>query len=780
MRHPIQSLGLLATSLLLLLGGCARDISLDPTTQSTLSADRVVRVSASIQPTATRASIDLKEGSLDLAVKLTPQDLVKVYIRQGEVLESLAPVGMTAVSPDGKVCHFDIKVPTSIDVSKPATLIAVSGKDPAFISEGRVYLRTRQFYTSNLSEVRPPLAMVVRDCLLRDHPQLSATFEHLGFYTVSRIRNTGKYTMQSVWLTLTDDKYERPWIGGVRAVEGKKNVYMRRFLDLESGELSYQEDTNGADYEHLPTLAPGEETTLYAFEIADPYAREHNLFRAVADYLDGDRFYLSTSNVLPHPGISLTPGSAYYLYITTDGDRMSFTGASGAEIKAGKVLSIDLGELGAKPRIDLEASPVQYAYIDLNGNGTMEKDNDELIVEGGNFFIPSQPIISLYGDIKQIALASNQIQRATLPEGSPVVDLDLRYNQMTAEALDELMRSLPSYKWSTPPLLRIMGNPGVASCHPELAQERGWVLDVPVTDKSQPHLTICRDGNQYNTSTYVGVILDAPESVRSQCWVDTNNNGRRDPGEEISEWGLSVIHDYLPTGGVLTLYGPLEKVSFLSDRPLGEIYENTITTLRMLEIPPVGPRVDIRYELLSMVEYLKVGRTDWPRWSERVDLHAYESLKYLIMTRSVVGNLTLPADGRALLHLDLSEADVWRIIGLSMQSDLETLLLGRYSVWAILGRDDERNKVMPQTLEQLGSLKRVSAIGCDLSGQAIAQLLNALPDRTGKEPGKIRLANNPGLGFVDLSIATRKNWKVDTGTTSTTGFGLPSMGGNDW
>lgn len=779
MRHPILSLGALATSLLLILAGCSKDIALDPATDATLSADRLVRVTARMQSTTTRAIVEPKAGSLDLVVKFTPNDSVKIYIRQGETLEALPPVRMTAVSPDGKLCHFDFKVPASIDVSKPATLIAVSGKDPAFIDKGHIYLRTRQFYTSELSEVRPPLAMVVKETKLQDHPELSATFEHLGFYTVSHIKNTGEYTMQSLWLNLADQDYNRPWISGAKRVAGKKDVYLRRFLDLETRELAYCEDTNGDDYENLPTIAPGEETTLYAFEIADPYVRELNLFRAIGDYIDGDyRYNIGTTNVLPHPGISLTPGSAYYLYLTTDGNTMSFLDQGGKSVEPAKVLTLDLGTIGETSRIDLEASPVRFAFIDTNGNGVLDdgKDDDELIVPGANFFIPSQPVNSLYGDIQRISLVGNNIHKATLPEGSPIVHLDLRYNQMSAEALDELMRSLPKYDWSVRPLLRVMGNPGVASFHPELATERGWILDVPVVDASQPHLTLFRDGYQYDTQSMVGVVLDAPETVRSQCWVDENNNGRKDEGEAITEWGLSVIHDYLPLGGVLTLYGPFDKISFLSDRPIGEIYENTNTALRMLEIPPVGPGIDIAYNLFTSLEYLKVGRVDWPNWREMVDLSGHESLKYLTLTKSVVGNLVLPQ----LTYLDLSAADVWRIVGLSSQGSLETLLFGPYSIGALLGRDDKNNKVLPQSLETITSLKRVSVIGCNLTGLGLELVLKALPDRKGKEPGEIRMANNPGLGFVDLSIATEKNWKVDTGTTSTAGFVLPTMTGNDW
>lgn len=778
MRHPILLLVALVTSLLVLLSGCSKknDTLPDPMDEPVLATDRIVRVTASIRSAATRAVLEPKEESLDLAVRFTPEDVVSIYIRQGESLEALTPVRVSAVSADGKLCHFDFKVPEAIDVTKPATLIAVSGDDPAFVDKGRVYLRTRQIYSSKLSELHPPLAMVVRDCLLQDHPQMAATFEHLGFYTVSHIRNTGKYRLTNFWISLTDHDFKRPWISGSRAVRGKKGVYLLRFLDLETGELTYCENTGERTLEQLPTIDPGDEATLYAFEIAAPEACEQSLFRAIADYVDGDRMRLSTSNFLSHPGMTLSPGCAYHLYISTNGERMSFVAPSGDDLEREPVMTIDLGLLGEKPRLDLEASPVRWASLDLDGNGLIEPDNDEVIVPGANFFTPTQPVISFYGDIRQITLIRNKIHKVTLGEKSPIVDLDLRYNLMSGEALDELMRSLPTYKWATRPLLRIMGNPGTGDCHTELATGRGWAVDVPSIDQSQPHLTIFRDSYRYDTRKMIGVVLDAPERVRSQCWVDINNNGRRDEGEEVSKWGLSVIHDYMPLGGVLTLYGPFDKISFLGDQPIGEVYECTMTSLRMLEIPPIGTGVRIPYHLFTPLEYLKVGRTDWPRWSEQVDLSRYASLRYLIMTKSVVGSLTLPAAPSSLTHLDLTEADIWRVSALSDQTSLETLLLGRYSVGAITGR----KSVRPQTLEHLSSLKRISVIGCNLYSESLGLLLSALPDRTGKEPGEIRLADNPGLGFVDLSIARRKNWTVDTGTTTTTGFVLPGMTGNDW
>jgi hypothetical protein len=96
----------------------------------------------------------------------------------------------------------------------------------------------------------------------------------------------------------------------------------------------------------------------------------------------------------------------------------------------------------------------------------------------------------------------------------------------------------------------------------------------------------------------------------------------------------------------------------------------------------------------------------------------------------------------------------------SFNTKLENVRL--YDCWYL---SEIRFKKPSETASSLSSLSYVLITRCDLSQQALVQLLNEIPSRAGKAVGTLNIKDNPGatwLTTAEKNIAVAKNWTLIT------------------
>ncbi|WP_052103095.1 leucine-rich repeat domain-containing protein [Porphyromonas canoris] len=123
--------------------------------------------------------------------------------------------------------------------------------------------------------------------------------------------------------------------------------------------------------------------------------------------------------------------------------------------------------------------------------------------------------------------------------------------KLSTETLNEIFRTLPDVKGQSTgsKWIWIEGNPGTYTCDKKIAEDKGWKLDSNAYKMTM------------TTTKAVGekieLYIDTEPEYRSGVWIDLNNNGKEDNGENLV-FGTGTYTLGSPT---VTVYGKVTTFS---------------------------------------------------------------------------------------------------------------------------------------------------------------------------------------------------------------------------
>lgn len=808
--------GLLALfTILLALAGCTRESSLLPAEESSSDGSALtLTVTAPGEDPSLRAVMSQIEGSKDFNVRFKEGDKVLLFVSQDSKLYPLGEVPFTTLSEDGKVGTLKITLPEGVDQSEPIDLMGYNGinqtsfrKTPNMVFydkehfdesllgpelKGRpLVLMPASSYDGELIETfSAPVVFRLKGIKPEEArlDALEADFEHIGAYEVVVLENKSDKSFRDP-VTLTEPgkgrtkNYVYNWGFRNRRVE-------HPFVDLMTGDVITL--PKAPLYQGTPfnrALDAGATGVYISWVMPRPEVAQIPALAIGAGSASSQT--LSEGLIPSHKG-PLKTGIAYIAYGYWDGTKIVALDREKEERKTQYITVTTDIPAGKQIAVSayLSYQNRDAAYVDLNDNNV--KDPGEAITKsfGEMLYTVSGPRISFRGAYEDLQLSKQQLTDVEISPSVSLYDLDVSRNKLSAAVLNKIIDQLPDRTGVEPDevhhlLLQISGNPGLEEKGTEVnlrkALEKGWSVDVPIVRDDLPQNFMELRGNPPFTLAF---SVEAEPAEQDKVWIDLNGNGTMDEGEKITVFGSTSANLVYPQTPNLCIYGhitsltisygevssysgaaeseksanmdlkhlnlsgtgvmmclsglfPYLETLLLGDNPMLFILDNEDlpflrqpSLLRVLDLGNSGAVIreakyayDVpRFELMTGLTYLNIQGWGWT--SEQVDLSKMTKLERLV------------ASGNNLTSIDLSGAK---------------------------------------------DIKYIELIGNQLTAEAVNKLIAGLPDRTGKSPGQLFIAENPGSGAGKYSIAKSKNWRVDArNSISDHPARRPNMEGEDW
>ncbi|KGN71729.1 leucine-rich repeat domain-containing protein [Porphyromonas sp. COT-108 OH1349] len=294
--------------------------------------------------------------------------------------------------------------------------------------------------------------------------------------------------------------------------------------------------------------------------------------------------------------------------------------------------------------------------------------------------------------------------------------------KLDAETLDEIFKTLPDVTGQSigDKKVFVAGNPGADACHPEIATQKGWKVDVvglPLIN-SMVLTTEKAVGEKINLS------IDADDADRPEVWIDLNNNKKKDAGESVTQFGKH--QEYTLGAKTITIYGK-------------------VTTLRC--------------------EKNGLTALDASKNIALKDLNCRENKLLILDVSKNPALVRLSCNNNLLNALDVSENVALKYLYCGNNKISRLDLSNNKNLTYLESRD---NKELTH-LEVPGTLNYGLVLSnCKLSESVLDEIFRTLPDVRGLTGNQqILIAGNPGAAACHPDIATYKGWKVDVA-------GLPS------
>lgn len=240
------------------------------------------------------------------------------------------------------------------------------------------------------------------------------------------------------------------------------------------------------------------------------------------------------------------------------------------------------------------------------------------------------------------------------------------------------------------------------------------------------------------------LFIDAKPEDRKNVWIDKNENGKKDSGEEITKFGLHYDKENelkFTAKKELRLHG---KVTHLAGR----------TNFRFSKFTS-GVNKDLTYLDLST------------NFMKEIDISGLSNLQYLSLRNNVIEKLDLTKFHK-LKVLDLGYTNYFSTV-LDNCTDLEYLDLSAryYSGFSMKHFTKLRTLIVRNNeLEEFDVSTLTGLEGLDLTGNrmkkdALEKLYKSLPNRRGLVPGVLLIKGNPGAVLANHQLAQDRNWQVD-------------------
>lgn len=798
--------------ILLALAGCTQE-SFRPTDADTSDGSALtIKVNAPGEDPSLRAVMSQMEDSKDFLVRFKADDKVLLFASQEGKLFEIGEVPFASLSEDGKVGTLSVTLPAEIDQSKPIDLVGYNGiNQSSFKGPNMVYYDKDHFDENILSPELKGRALALmpassyNGCRIEsfdapvvfrlkgivpaetDMTKVEGDFEHIGAYEVVVLENrSDKPFRDPVTFSEPGTRTKKDYVynGGYRSGVGTRYP----FIDLMTGEVlelaqskPYQSFLSGAK-----VLAPGETGLYMTWVMPRPDLTQiPELTLAAGSYSST----VTSEGLIPSRKGPMKSGIAYIGYGYWDGEHIVALDREKEERKTQYVTVTTDIPTGSSLTVSayLDYSSRDAAYVDLNDNNV--KDPGEAITKsfGAMEYTVSQPRISFRGAFEDLQLAKQQLTDVEISPVASLYDLDVRNNMLSAAVINKIIDQLPDRSGVKPDdvhhlLLQISGNPGLEEEGVEInlqkALEKGWSVDVPIVRSDLPQNYMELSGEPPFTLAF---SVEADPAERDKIWIDLNGNGTLDEGEKIETFGSTGANLVNPTTNQLIIYGHITSltVSYGQVKYYWGGSDNVNTEIKHLNFSGTGITACIsalypKLETLLLADnpmLLLINTKELPFLSNPAGLKVLDLGNSGSIIRQMNMAYDMPPFGQmtGLTYLNIQGWD-WTSeqVDLSKMTKLERLIASG-------------NKLETIDLSGAKSLKYIELIGNQLTAETIDKLLSDLPDRTGKSPGQLFIADNPGSGSGKYSIARSKNWRVDArNSISNHPARRPNMEGEDW
>ena len=797
--------------ILLALAGCTQE-SFRPTDADTTDGSTLtIKVNAPGEDPSLRAVMSQMEDSKDFLVRFEADDKVLLFASQEGKLFEIGEVPFATLSEDGKVGTLSVTLPAEIDKSKPIDLVGYNGiNQSSFKGPNMVYYDKDHFNENILAPELKGRALVLmpassyNGCRIEDFnapvvfrlrgivpadtdmTKVEGDFEHIGAYEVVVLENrSDKSFRDPVTFSEPGTRTKKDYVynGGYRSGVGTRYP----FIDLMTGEVlelaqsnPFQSFLSGAK-----ALAPGETGLYMTWVMPRPDLTQiPELTLAAGSYSST----VTSEGLIPARKGPMKSGIAYIGYGYWDGEHIVALDREKEERKTQYVTVTTDIPAGSPLTVSayLDYSSRDAAYVDLNDNNV--KDPGEAITKsfGAMEYTVSQPRISFRGAFLDLQLSKQQLTDVEISPVASLYDLDVRNNMLSAAVINKIIDQLPDRSGVKPDdvhhlLLQISGNPGLeedVEINLQKALEKGWSVDVPIVRSDLPQNYMELSGEPPFTLAF---SVEADPAERDKIWIDLNGNGIKDEGEKITPFGSTGANVVNPTANQLIIYGHITSltVSYGQVKYYWGGSDNVNTEIKHLNFSGTGITACIsalypKLETLLLADnpmLLLINTKDLPFLSNPAGLKVLD----LGNSGSIIRQMNMAYDMppfsqmTGLTYLNIQGWD-WTSeqVDLSKMTKLERLIASG-------------NKLETIDLSGAKSLKYIELIGNQLTAETIDKLLSDLPDRTGKSPGQLFIADNPGSGSGKYSIARSKNWRVDArNSISNHPARRPNMEGEDW
>ena len=799
--------------ILLALAGCTQE-SFRPTDADTTDGSTLtIKVNAPGEDTSLRAVMSQMEDSKDFLVRFKADDKVLLFASQEGKLFEIGEVPFASLSEDGKVGTLSVTLPAEIDQSKPIDLVGYNGINQTSYSKtpNMVYYDKDHFDESILAPELKGRALVLmpassyNGCRIEDFDapvvfrlegiipaetdmtKVEGDFEHIGAYEVVVLENRSDKSFRDPVTfsepgTRTKKDYVYNW--GYRSGVGIRYP----FIDLMTGEVLELAQSNPSQ-SFIPgskALAPDETGLYMTWVMPRPDLTQiPELTLAAGSYSST----VTSEGLIPARKGPMKSGIAYIGYGYWDGEHIVALDREKEERKTQYVTVTTDIPTGSPITVSayLDYSSRDAAYVDLNDNNV--KDPGEAITKsfGAMEYTVSQPRISFRGAFADLQLSKQQLTDVEISPVASLYDLDVRNNMLSAAVINKIIDQLPDRSGVKPDdvhhlLLQISGNPGLEEEGVEInlqkALEKGWSVDVPIVRSDLPQNYMELSGEPPFTLAF---SVEADPAERDKIWIDLNGNGTLDEGEKIETFGSTGANLVYPTTNQLIIYGHITSltVSYGQVKYYWGGSDNVNTEIKHLNFSGTGITACIsalypKLETLLLADnpmLLLINTKELPFLSNPAGLKVLDLGNSGSIIRQMNMAYDMPPFGQmtGLTYLNIQGWD-WTSeqVDLSKMTKLERLIASG-------------NKLETIDLSGAKSLKYIELIGNQLTAETIDKLLSDLPDRTGKSPGQLFIADNPGSGSGKYSIARSKNWRVDArNSISNHPARRPNMEGEDW
>lgn len=799
--------------ILLALAGCTQE-SFRPTDADTTDGSTLtIKVNAPGEDPSLRAVMSQMEDSKDFLVRFKADDKVLLFASQEGKLFEIGEVPFASLSEDGKVGTLSVTLPAEIDQSKPIDLVGYNGINQTSYSKtpNMVYYDKDHFDESILAPELKGRALVLmpassyNGCRIEDFDapvvfrlegiipaetdmtKVEGDFEHIGAYEVVVLENrSDKNFRDPVTFSEPGTRTKKDYVynGGYRSGVGTRYP----FIDLMTGEVLELAQSNPFQsfISGSKALAPGETGLYMTWVMPRPdVTLIPELTLAAGSYSST----VTSEGLIPARKGPMKSGIAYIGYGYWDGEHIVALDREKEERKTQYVTITTDIPAGSPITVSayLDYSSRDAAYVDLNDNNV--KDPGEAITKsfGAMEYTVSQPRISFRGAFEDLQLAKQQLTDVEISPVASLYDLDVRNNMLPAAVINKIIDQLPDRSGVKPDdvhhlLLQISGNPGLEEEGVEInlqkALEKGWSVDVPIVRSDLPQNYMELSGEPPFTLAF---SVEADSAERDKIWIDLNGNGTLDEGEKIETFGSTGANLVNPTTSQLIIYGHITSltVSYGQVKYYWGGSDNVNTEIKHLNFSGTGITACIsalypKLETLLLADnpmLLLINTKELPFLSNPAGLKVLDLGNSGSIIRQMNMSYDMPPFGQmtGLTYLNIQGWD-WTSeqVDLSKMTKLERLIASG-------------NKLETIDLSGAKSLKYIELIGNQLTAETIDKLLSDLPDRTGKSPGQLFIADNPGSGSGKYSIARSKNWRVDArNSISNHPARRPNMEGEDW
>lgn len=799
--------------ILLALAGCTQESFRPTDTDTTDGSTLTIKVNAPGEDPSLRAVMSQMEDSKDFLVRFKADDKVLLFASQEGKLFEIGEVPFASLSEDGKVGTLSVTLPAEIDKSKPIDLVGYNGINQTSYSKtpNMVYYDKDHFDESILAPELKGRALVLmpassyNGCRIEsfdapvvfrlkgiipaetDMTKVEGDFEHIGAYEVVVLENrSDKNFRDPVTFSEPGTRTKKDYVynGGYRSGVGTRYP----FIDLMTGEVLELAQSNPFQsfISGSKALAPGETGLYMTWVMPRPdVTLIPELTLAAGSYSST----VTSEGLIPARKGPMKSGIAYIGYGYWDGEHIVALDREKEERKTQYVTITTDIPTGSPITVSayLDYSSRDAAYVDLNDNNV--KDPGEAITKsfGAMEYTVSQPRISFRGAFLDLQLAKQQLTDVEISPVASLYDLDVRNNELSAAVINKIIDQLPDRSGVKPDdvhhlLLQISGNPGLEEEGVEInlqkALEKGWSVDVPIVRSDLPQNYMELSGEPPFTLAF---SVEADPAERDNVWIDLNGNGTLDEGEKIETFGSTGANLVNPTTSQLIIYGHITSltVSYGQVKYYWGGSDNVNTEIKHLNFSGTGITACIsalypKLETLLLADnpmLLLINTKELPFLSNPAGLKVLDLGNSGSIIRQMNMAYDMPPFGQmtGLTYLNIQGWD-WTSeqVDLSKMTKLERLIASG-------------NKLETIDLSGAKSLKYIELIGNQLTAETIDKLLSDLPDRTGKSPGQLFIADNPGSGSGKYSIARSKNWRVDArNSISNHPARRPNMEGEDW